>query len=84
MAETPDEPKGNNGLPEDFKWGSVPPGMEEAFEGLNSMRQESVPLHEIYLSHVAAGFTPGQALYLLAATIVNDPGSAPGDPLLST
>jgi len=79
VAETPDE--STPGLPKDFKWGQVPPGFEEAFDGdMSTMRTESVPLHEIYLSHCGAGFTTSQAIYLLAAMVTSSPGNPPTAP----
>ena len=76
VAETPpddDGPRGNNGLPADFKWGDMPPE-------LANMNTEASGVNEIYLAQMAGGFTASQALYLTAALITGNPGIAPDGP----
>jgi hypothetical protein len=45
----------------------------------SSMSQGSVSMNELYQSHLSAGFSPAQALYLVACMITNSPGNAPSN-----
>lgn len=38
----------------------------------------SVEFFHVYQANIAAGFTPPQALYILAVQMVGNPGIAPG------
>lgn len=43
-----------------------------------SIGEAAIGLHEIYLSHIKAGFTEEQALWLVGATLTGSPGPVPG------
>jgi len=38
----------------------------------------AIEFHEVYTANVKAGFTPPQALYILACQLTGNPGIAPG------
>ena len=47
--------------------------------GISSMTEAMIGAYEIYRSHVEAGFTPRQALWLVAAMMNPNFGVPPGD-----
>ena len=49
---------------------------EDPFGGLAA---NSVQIHELYLSSVAAGFTPGQSMYMIGCLLTGSPGPSPVD-----
>lgn len=48
---------------------------EERFT--SPLHEGSLQFHELYMSHRAAGFSPEQAIYLLAVALSDNPGYPP-------
>jgi hypothetical protein len=46
--------------------------------GIGPVDQAAIEFFNVYETNVRAGFTPPQALYLLAVQMVGNPGIAPG------
>lgn len=52
--------------------------MSAMFSGITELGAMAAQTYEMYETHVNAGFTNAQSLYLVAAIFTNNPGIPPG------
>lgn len=53
-------------------------------EPLSPTLAAGIEFHHVYETNIKAGFSPDQAMYLLAVQMTGSPGPAPGPPLSIT
>lgn len=53
------------------------PGFPDGMDGLTELEGLVAQSHEVYTTHLDAGFSPSQSLYLVGVMITNNPGNPP-------
>lgn len=53
------------------------PQFAAMFEGITELQEMAATTHELFQTHINAGFNISQSLYIVAAIFTNNPGTPP-------